>query len=181
MMLLFINSLTLFAEKDSKEDVYITIVNEIQQSTDLKNNEKSLSCQRFFGDDLKKCLQYQSDENFKRQFFALHHRARMLYLLSLHCHEHEELLRRFTDAQEWHAWREKLSAQEKRFLPKTIKEQQEIIDEAREINYWQVYFDCIITAPSTKKGLSECKYDAIEARYKLVRQKLLQKYEEIIE
>jgi hypothetical protein len=179
----FVCQLSLQAHEDpSEEEIYITIVNDAQQSADLKNKDTGcLPCQQLFGAHLKECMRYLSDEQFKQQFFALHHRARALYFLTLNRFEHAELIHRFADEHEWQEHRARLSNKEKKYLPKTLKEQQEIIDDAQHINYWWTYYECIACAPATKKTQKECVDEAIEHRYVSAKQQLIARYTEIIE
>lgn len=166
------------SDQNESEEVFITVIATGQQITTLQNSEKLRTlCQDLAGAQLKECMFYLRDDDFKKEFFSMHHRARYLYLMSINRNGYRSLLDRFHNEQEWHAHRSKLVTTEKQYLPATLKEQYAVLENAPNLpNYYWDLFDCFM-----RPYKHNCMEKAIEYNYYLLKEKLLKQYEHINE
>ncbi|GEM_PF-5282428 len=166
------------SNQNESEDIFITVIAAGQQSMTVQNPEKQCTlCQNLAGAQLKECLFYLRDDDFKKEFFGMHYRARYLYLMSINRNGYRSLLNRFHSEQEWHAHRSKLTTTEKQYLPATLKEQYAVLENAPNLpNYYWELFDCFM-----RPYKHNCMEETIEYNYYLLKEKLLKQYEHINE
>lgn len=160
-------------------ELIINLNNNNQQTANVQN-ANCLSCAQCFGTTLKECMASLSNEEFKKTFFGINAYARKEYLDNLTIKEHTDVLFRFTE-QEWHEEREKLTSEQKKFLPKTIAEQRAIIKEAHKINQKAIDTACRslpVHAPMYENHpCGENRYIiAIQRQYERLKKDLLRKY-----
>lgn len=168
-------------DQNEPDDIVITVIATGQQNTTVQQPEKRCSsCHGLFGTQLRECMHYLQDDDFKTQFFSMHPRARYLYLMSIDISEYNSLLNRFHDEQEWSTYRDTLTSIEKEYLPETLEEQYVIIKNAPDLpNYYGALFDCFMRFYEPDHAY--CLAKARGEHYQSLKESLLQKYHHVNE
>ncbi|MCL4229876.1 hypothetical protein KJZ61_04300 [Candidatus Dependentiae bacterium] len=168
------------SDQNEPDDIVITVIATGQQNTTVQQPEKRCSsCHGLFGTQLKECMHYLQDDDFKNQFFSMHPRARYLYLMSIDISEYNSLLKRFNE-QEWRTYRDALAPTEKEYLPETLEEQYAVIKKTPDLpHYYKARFDCFwrFYEPDNKYCLAKARGE----HYQSLKESLLQKYHHVNE
>lgn len=101
-------------------------VNENKHTIHINNHDPEYPCVTLFGYKLMQCMACQSPENLKKNFKKLNVRAAKYFLYEMSIPHYQEFFSYFSE-QEWQEYWQQLSEEDQKTMPKTAKEQADLI------------------------------------------------------
>ena len=108
----------------------VVIQNEVN-NTVYNERQDPCDCTKLYGKELKDCMAYLENKDFKRNFCKLNPRARLKYIMSLTPDEYYEFSRQLNE-ESWAECRNNEHPVDQEHFPKTIEEQKRLI---RDFHY----------------------------------------------